>query len=63
MQKTLDNPLTVWYKVYVDSHKELNSMKLHIDLEGHAFINGLMVGVLLGVSLTAIIIVLIKSMA
>jgi hypothetical protein len=37
-------------------------MKFHIDLEGHAFINGLMVGMLLGVSLTAIIIVLIKSM-
>ena len=37
-------------------------MKLHIDLEGHAFVNGLMVGVLLGVCLTAIAIVLIKSM-
>ena len=36
-------------------------MKLHIDLEGHAFINGLLVGVLLGVCLTALIIVVGKS--
>ena len=37
-------------------------MKFNIDLEGHAFINGLMIGMLLGVSLTAILVVLVKSM-
>ena len=62
MQKRLDNPLTTMYTLYVDSHKELANMKLHIDLEGHAFINGLMIGILLGISLTAIVTVLIKSM-
>ena len=62
MQKRLDNPLTTMYTLYVDSYKGISNMKFHIDLEGHAFINGLMVGMLLGISLTAIVTVLIKSM-
>ena len=61
-KKGLDNPLTSMYTLYVDSYKELANMKFHIDLEGHAFINGLMIGMLMGVSLTAILVVLVKSM-
>ena len=62
MQKVLDNPLTNVYTLYVDSYKGISNMKFHIDLEGHAFINGLMIGMLIGVSLTAILVVLVKSM-
>ena len=37
-------------------------MKFHIDLEGHAFINGLIVGIPLGVCITAFLVILVKSM-
>ena len=56
----LDNPLTLWYTLYVDSDKGYSMRLLPvIDDEGRAFLTGMVVGMGLGVCVMLISVALI----